>query len=282
MRVNFASIGLFMGLVSLQSYGNPDVSNPKDVGLTRLEGGMTFVTIPAGTFTMGSPDSEPGRGTMEDQQHKVTISKAFEMQTTEVTQSQWVAAMASNPSYFQKTEHCPSEFTQVNGVSICLNNPVDTVSWNDAQEFIGKLNAKADGYHYRLPTEAEWEYSARAGTTGSYAGDLDAIAWYSDNSGQMTHPVSEKSANAWGLFDMHGNVWEWTADRWGSYSAIAVTDPEGPSSGPYRVFRGGDWGSLSRFCRSANRDGELPEIRRGYSTGYLSYYLGFRLVRTKI
>jgi formylglycine-generating enzyme required for sulfatase activity len=157
-------------------------------------------------------------------------------------------------------------------VRMCPNNPVDQVSWNMAQEFIQKLNSRGDSYRYRLPTEAEWEYAARAGTTGPYAGDLEAMAWYEVNSGGMTHPVAKKAANAWGLYDMHGNVWEWTADWFGSYSSGAVTDPTGPSTGSYRVDRGGSWDDGARGCRSAVRPYGSPGLRRSY--------LGFRLLRT--
>lgn len=205
---------------------------------------------------MGSPDSESGRDFNEGPQHPVTISKAFELQTTEVTQSQWQAMMGSNPSHF-----------------IGPDLPVEQVSWEDVQAFIAKLNAKGDGYRYRLPTEAEWEYAARAGTTGLYAGDLDAMAWHYNNSGNQTHPVGTKAANSWGLYDMHGNVWEWTSDWFGSYSTSAVTDPVGPSTGSsFRVNRGGSWFYTALHCRSANRFGHLPGLRLNF--------LGFRLLRT--
>jgi formylglycine-generating enzyme required for sulfatase activity len=217
--------------------------------------GMTFVKIPAGTFMMGSPDSESGRYSNEGPQHQVTISKSFELQTTEVTQSQWQAVMGSNPSYFKGPDL-----------------PVETVSWDDAQAFIAKLNAKNDGYRYRLPTEAEWEYAARAGTTGPYAGDVDAMAWHLKNSDQTTHLVGTKAPNAWGLYDMHGNVREWVQDWYDDYSASAVIDPVGPSSGSYRVLRGGSWYFYSQGCRSANRLNHSPGIR--------NFYLGLRLLRT--
>ena len=186
---------------------------------------------------------------------RVLISKAFELQTREVTQAQWQAVMGSNPSSFKGPDL-----------------PVEKVSWDDAQAFIAKLNAKNDGYRYRLPTEAEWEYAARAGTTGPYAGDLDAMAWYEQNSGRTTHPVGTKAANAWGLYDMHGNVWEWVQDWDGNYDASAVTDPVGPSSGSYRVLRGGSWRHESQYCRSADRNSSSP--------GYRGYFLGLRLLRT--
>ena len=185
---------------------------------------------------------------------RVLISKAFELQTREVTQAQWQAVMGSNPSH-------------VKGPDL----PVEQVSWDDAQAFISRLNGLGDFYRYRLPTEAEWEHAARAGRTGPYAGDLEAMAWYDPNSGQKTHPVATKAANAWGLYDMHGNVWEWVQDWDSDYSASAVTDPVGPSSGSDRVFRGGAWDFMEQGCRSA--------IRVGVPPGGSFYNVGLRLVR---
>ncbi len=218
-----------------------------------------FVLIPAGEFMMGS---ENGRSD-EKPVHKVTISRSFEMGKYQVTQAQWEAVMGdkwwakNNPSHFK-------------GAKL----PVESVSWDDAQEFIEKLNAKNDGYIYRLPTEAEWEYACRAGSTGDYAGDLDGMAWYDSNSANKTHPVGEKKPNAWGLHDMHGNVWEWCMDWYSSdyYSQSPSTDPSGPSTGSVRLVRGGSWSGDARDCRSANRDGCAPTIRGDN--------LGFRLVRT--
>jgi formylglycine-generating enzyme required for sulfatase activity len=277
MRVTIMSICLLMGVASLQSCGTEGLSKTKEIGgapaaVVSFGGstvGMTFVKIPAGTFMMGSPDAGYS---VEGPQHQVTISKAFEMQTTEVTQSQWVSVMGSNPSRFRKSENCPGEFTTTNGIPLCPNNPVETVNWDDAQAFISKLNANADGYRYRLPTEAEWEYAARAGTTGDYGGDIDAMAWYATNSGRMSHPVAKKQANAWGLFDTYGNVWEWTADWFGRYPAGQVTDPVGPSSGSHRVDRGGGYGYTAEYLRSAYRGATLPGDRY--------FDLGLRLLRT--
>jgi len=263
MKVHIMCICLSMGVAALQSCGTAGPSTTKDIGSGNCTPGKLsdgpnsskFAEICPGTFMMGSPDSEAGRDSDEGPQHQVTISKAFELQTTEVTQSQWESVMGSNPSYFKGSDL-----------------PVEQVSWDDAQEFITKLNAKNDGYRYRLPTEAEWEYAARAGTTGAYAGDLDAMAWYAQNSGPTTHPVGTKAPNAWGLYDMHGNVWEWVQDWYGDYSTSAVTDPVGPSLGSGRVLRGGDWYSYSQYCRSANRYNDSPAIRGSN--------LGLRLLRT--
>jgi len=159
------------------------------------------------------------------------------------------------------------------------------VSWNDCQEFIRRLNNKEGVNKYRLPTEAEWEYACRAGSNTAFANggitetgcghdpNLDAMGWYCGNSGSKTHPVAQKKPNAWGLYDMHGNVWEWCQDWYGDYPRGHVTDPAGPSSGSLRVNRGGGWSSNAGFCRSAFRDCYSPGFRYGY--------LGFRLARTK-
>ena len=234
--------------------------------------GMTFVKIPAGSFMMGSPDSEVGRDPDEGPLHVVTLTKSFDLQRSEVTQSQWIAIMGSNPSRFQKSENCPGELTTVGNISMCPNNPVENVSWFEAQAFIQKLNAKGDGYRYRLPTEAQWEYAARAGTTTPHAGDVDAMAWYNLNSGYTTHPVAKKQANAWGLYDMHGNVFEWTADWSSSYLPERNLDPVGPTSGGSRVLRGGAMDINAGQCRSAYRGRFTPDIRH--------HRLGFRLLRT--
>jgi len=153
---------------------------------------------------------------------------------------------------------------------------VGNVSWEDCQDFIEKLNSLGiapSGLKFRLPTEAEWEYACRAGTSGPYAGSsLDALGWYADNSGNDNHDVGEKRANAWGLYDMHGNVWEWCSDWFDSntYDAASQTDPTGPSSGSGRVLRGGGWNSGAKYCRSADRYDFVPTYR--------SLNFGFRLV----
>ena len=209
---------------------------------------MSFVYIPAGEFQMGSNNGGVG----EHPVHKVKISQDFYIGQTEVTQAQWEAVMRTNPSYFKNCPQCP----------------VEQVSWEDAQQFIAKLNGQNDGYKYRLPTEAEWEYAARAGTTGDYAGSLDSMAWY-DNS--KTSSVGTKSPNNWGVYDMYGNVWEWVQDWYGSYSSGSVTDPTGASSGSSRVYRGGSWVDYRYTLRSAFRNSDSPSHR--------IYFLGFRLLR---
>ena len=228
--------------------------------IMQIKQSMKFVWIAPDTFMMGSPSSESGRDTDEDQ-HQVTFTKGFEMQTTEVTQAQWEAVMGNNPSYFKGA-----------------NRPVEQVSWNDAQEFIKKLNGQNDGYTYRLPTEAEWEYAARAGAQTRYSfGDSDSLlseyAWYRVTSVSGTHAVATKKPNAWGLHDMHGSVLEWTQDYWTtSLGSSSVTDPKGPSSGDCRVFRGGSWFFGASGLRSANRFNLDP--------GISSNDLGLRLSRT--
>jgi formylglycine-generating enzyme required for sulfatase activity len=210
--------------------------------------GMEFILIPAGSFMMGS------NATNETPRHFVTISKPFYLGKYEVTQGQWTAVMGNNPSRFKGRD-----------------NPVELVSWDDAQEFIRRLNAREGHNRYRLPTEAEWECAARAGSTGAYSfgDDADSFGryeWYRDNSGGKTHPVGQKEANAWGLYDMHGNVHEWVRDWYGEryYSHSPGSDPTGPSSGSLRVVRGGSWGGSAEYCRSAGRGSLAPAARGGY------------------
>jgi formylglycine-generating enzyme required for sulfatase activity len=217
---------------------------------------MTFMAIPAGTFRRGAESGNPDEWPVND----VRITRAFEMQRTEVTQGQWEAVMGSNPAFFKDCG------------PTC---PVENVSWDDAQAFVTKLNARTDGYQYRLPTEAEWEYAARAGTTGDYGGTgkLDEMGWYVGNAGKRTHPVAQKQPNAWGLYDMHGNVAEWVTDWDGPYSTGAASDPTGPAGGQTRGCRGGHANRDARAARSAPRS--------AYPPGYTNDYWGFRLVRVR-
>ena len=223
-------------------------------------GDEQFELIPAGTFQMG--DITGNGYSNELPVHTVNITQAFYMQKTEVTQAQWQAVMGSNPSSF----------------SDCGDTcPVEEVSWNDIQDFLAALNAMYPDRNYRLPTEAEWEYAARAGTTGDYGGTgvLDEMGWYRDNSEDQTHPAAQKQPNDWGLYDMHGNVFEWVQDWYDSdyYSVSPTDDPQGPSSGTYRVFRGGSWHGSAKSARSALRNYYYPSGTANYG--------GFRLARTK-
>lgn len=224
--------------------------------------GMKFAWIPPGSFLMGSPPSEKGRFDKEGPQHKVTLTKGFWLGVYPVTQAQWQAVMTTNPSYFKGDD----------------NRPVEQVSWEDCQEYCRKLRAR-EGQTYRLPTEAEWEYACRAGTTTNfYFGDeedrLGDYAWFGGNLGGHTHPVGQKKANGWGLNDMHGNVFQWCQDSYGPYSSFDQVDTQRPSGGSQRVIRGGSWASTPQFCRSAYRVGR--EVGGPGSAGPGSD-LGFRL-----
>lgn len=234
-----------------------------------------FVKISAGSFKMGTPSSEDKRDYDEDL-HEVTISHDFEVQSTVVTQAQYFLAMGYNPSYFKSSSYCSSDFVEINGTSMCPNNPVEQVSWQDAQDFIAKLNATDADYLYRLPTEAELEYAIRAGSQTAYwyGNDADRLgdyAWFDGNSGSKTHAVGSKPANPWGLYDAHGNVWQWASDWYGKYSTSRQVDPTGAASGSGRVFRGGGWYSYARYLRSG--------IRFYFDPGGRYYNVGFRLVR---
>jgi len=217
--------------------------------------GMEFVQIPAGSFMMGCSSGDGDCESDENPGHRVSISKPFYMGKYEVTQGQWWEVMGSNPSYFTS---CGNGYPNT-----C---PVEKVSWNDIQVFLEKLNAKERGRKYRLPTEAEWEYAARAGgKTKYYWGNEvnDSYLWYDGNSGGTTHPVGQKKPNAWGLYDMIGNVYEWTGDWYdsGYYGKSPSSDPKGAESGEYRVLRGGSWDYDAERCRLSSRDYIIPDIR---------------------
>ena len=243
-----------------------------------------FVSIAPGTFVMGSPESEQGHG-KDEIQHQVTLTQGFFISETQVTQRQWVEVMGSNPSRFSGCDECP----------------VETVSWYEAVEYCNELSdlegldpayevhgtdvswdASANGY--RLPTEAEWEYSCRAGTTTAFYNggisatgctldpNLDQIGWYCGNAGGKTHEVRQKLPNPWRLYGMSGNVHEWCWDWSKNYPAGPVTDPTGPTSGSRRINRGGTWREGVGACRSASRYQDDPS--------YSNYIVGFRPVRT--
>jgi formylglycine-generating enzyme required for sulfatase activity len=208
---------------------------------------------------MGSPADEEDRDSGETL-HEVTLTQGFWMARHPVTQGQWQSLMGDSPSHFQKAGN---------------DAPVESVNWDDAMRFCRRLTEHDAEWRYRLPTEAQWEYACRAGTTGPYnarAAVID-LMWYEGNSGGTTHPVGEKRPNAWGIHDMHGNVWEWCADWYGSYPAEAVTDPTGAQNGEYRVLRGGCWEDPAQGCRSAIHLRGSPD---GRDNG-----IGFRPVRMR-
>jgi formylglycine-generating enzyme required for sulfatase activity len=249
--------------------------------------GMRFVRIPAGTFVMGSPASEAGRK-WDETRHQVILTRSFSMAMTEVTQAQWITVMGTNPSFFQECG---------------MDCPVETVSFDQCLEFISALNRMEKTEAYRLPTEAEWEYACRAGSLDAFCTGpitatrcdvdpiLDQVGWYCGNSGvrepvvyQLApHEVALKKPNAWGLYDMHGNVHEWVMDACkprgllhtgvvnDTYDHATITDPLSVT-GPNRIFRGGAWNSSTRYCRSANRGSFKPSAKRSY--------IGFRVVRS--
>jgi formylglycine-generating enzyme required for sulfatase activity len=235
---------------------------------------IAMILVPAGSFTMGWNQGQED----ERPEHVVTFSQPFYLGKYEVTQAQWTAVMGTNPSYFKGD-----------------NRPVEQVSWNDVQEFLRRLNATTSG-GYRLPTEAEWEYACRAGQADDSVLDLDTVAWFGDNSGDRpvhsdelwrddeqgygmrilanngrTHSVGKKKPNAWGLYDMHGNVWELCQDWYAPYSGESQTDPTGPPMGPGRVSRGGCWLLTARYCRSMIRNWQRSDA--AFNT------LGLRLAR---
>lgn len=262
--------------------------NPADaLDETKVGVAAKFVPVKAGEFVMGSPTDEEGSYDGEIQ-HRVKLTKGFEMQATEVTQLQYFLVTGRNPSSFRTENKCDKDnFRVVYGKGLCVNHPVENVSWDEAQKFIQELNRIQSKYTYRLPTEAEWEYAARGGMPSGFpysfgfndTNELGNHGWYAGNSGGRTHAVASKKANQWGLYDVNGNVWEWVQDNYGSYPDTAVTDPTGPATGffravppPYRVARGGSWVSRAGYLRSASRGRGVP--------GGRSSYLGFRLVRS--
>lgn len=242
------------------AWSNVGLAQEKDLPKTLTNSvGVKLVWIPPGSFIMGSSNKEKGRGD-DEIQHKVTFARGIYIGAHTVTQQQWQAVMGNNPSYFKGDK----------------NLPVDGVSWHDAVEFCKKLGAK-EKKSYRLPTEAEWEYACRAGTAtpyhfgetlatdkANYNGNFVYGAGKKGTYREKTVPVGSFPANAWGLHDMHGNVWQWCQDWHGGYAGKAVTDPQGPAAGKNRVSRGGSWGSHPIFCRSANRNFTDPDNRNEF------------------
>jgi len=245
----------------------PSITPPQKVSVSHYSSGsnevftvgnVTFkmVWVEGGTFTMGcTPEQGDDCWSVESPAHSVTLD-GYYIGETEVTQALWTAVMGSNPSYHKGN-----------------NLPVEQVSWVDAQDFIKRLS-QLTGCTFSLPTEAEWEYAARGGSKSrgyKYAGSngIDAVAWYTDNSGSSTHPLAQKAANELGLYDMSGNVWEWCSDWYGGYSSGAQRNPTGPGSGSSRVLRGGSWFNYAWYCRVSYRYRSNPADRG---------YFGFRLV----
>jgi formylglycine-generating enzyme required for sulfatase activity len=223
--------------------------------------GMELILIPADEFEMGSLSEEKHRSDYECPMHRVIIKNPYYIGKYPVSQKQWKKIMGKNPSHFKGEDR-----------------PVEMVSWNEVQKFVKKLNEKEGTDKYRLPSEAEWEYACRAGSkTKYYFGNewskLNEYAWYAENSGSHTHPIGQKKPNSWGLYDMHGNVWEWVQDKWhenclNSPADGSAWEDEGNS---YRVSRGGSWFCDSDLCRSTSRFKRDPE-------NHISN-LGFRILR---
>jgi len=254
-EINIADINAIIAIILGGS-----APNPTEIETITVNGvSFNMVKVEGGTFMMGATDEQISEVAHYNEYpaHQVTLS-SYCIGQTEVTQALWQAVMGNNPSSFTSD----------------LNNPVEQVSWDDCQEFISKLN-KMTGKTFRLPTEAEWEYAARGGNKSQgyiYAGsnDIDEVAWYSDNNGEHTNLVATKAPNELGLYDMSGNVYEWCQDRFGYYSSEAQTNPTGPSSGNYRIFRGGGWNQPARDCRVSHRYYNIPD-------GFW-YNVGLRLV----
>ena len=228
---------------------------PVSAGLSLANLDSNMVLVPAGSFTIGCTNEQGVCNANEMPTHQVTLSN-YKICRFEVTQKLWQDVMGSNPSYFNGGS---------NGTD--LQRPVDSVSWNDCQTFITRLNQLTDKI-YRLPTEAEWEYAARGGANSTYSyiysggNTLNDVAWNSNNSNSQTQTVGTKQANALGLYDMSGNVWEWCNDWYGNYSSSAVTKPQGPNSGFYRIYRGGGWNNSGGSIRVSYRDGDVPRNKR--------------------
>ncbi|AFY00780.1 formylglycine-generating enzyme family protein [Bdellovibrio bacteriovorus] len=266
---------------------NRQVASIRDSDLFDSTG---FLNVQGVQFKMGSPNNGPIR--MNDEiLHPVWITKDFDIQTTEITQKQWVSIMKYNPSKTRKKENCPADFVEDQNITMCPQNPVDNVSWRDVQEFISELNKISDRYAYRLPTEAEWELAARGGTEAEYSFGADKnllshYGWFKDNAAKQSQVVGRKMPNPIGLYDMHGNVWEWVEDSYSVYygpislkdalfmrvSDKPVKDPVVVHNGDLKVIRGGSWNYPEVYLRSASRQSYEKDSGRKD--------IGFRLVRT--
>ena len=233
------------------------VSRKQEAEARRVK--FLFISVSAGEFDMGCSPEDGECSAAENPRHHVQIAKGFEIGQYPVTQATWESVMSGNPSHFRGPDR-----------------PVEEVAWGDVQEFLRRLNARADGYRYRLPTEAEWEYAARAGSGFNRYGAPEAIAWFEENSGLQTHAVGQKQPNAWGLYDTLGNVWQWVEDWFGPeyYQSSPGVNPKGPASGEFRVVRGSPWNYHAKSVRLSFRY-RWPADHRGAD-------VGFRCVREKV
>jgi len=257
----------------LQEESTPDGLTAEHIslpaGTLRKFGGVECAWCPPGQFMMGSPESEEGRR-LDEIQHLVTLTKGFWMRCCPVIQTDYQAMVGCNPSVLPG-----------------IHRPVEMVSWDEAVEYCRKLTLKQreegtlpDGWEWRLPTEAEWEYAARAGTETAYHTgmntqtgcnddpNLNVAGWYCGNAANTTHSVGQRQVNAWGLYDMHGNVWEWVQDWYAAYPAGDGVDPTGPAAGTDRVFRGGAWSNHAQDARSAVRGYVTPGARYDGIVGF--------------
>jgi len=245
------------------------------VDLPEIQSNENFAEIKPGFFDMGSPADELDHY-YDEQLHKVTLTKAFQIQKTTVTQEQYFLITGKTPSLFNKKEFCPETYKELNGLGLCPTHPVERISWNDAQAFIEKLNSLDVQYTYRLPTEAEWEYTARAHTVtmfwfGNSLENISDFSWSGRNSSGQSHAVALKPANPFGIYDAQGNVWQWTNDWYGNYSAEDQQDPTGFQNGVTKVLRGGSFNSPALDLRAAART-RMPPQAWGAD-------ISFRLVR---
>jgi formylglycine-generating enzyme required for sulfatase activity len=244
MRTRYAILLALSGLPLFPQTSAPDRaafprtqgSRPGQTEVNPIDG-LTYVWIPAGTFTMGCSPGDAQCNPDEKPAHRAVIGKGFWLGQTPVTQEAYQQVTGKSPGYFKGAKF-----------------PADSMSWDEAQTY-----CQATGM--RLPSEAEWEYAARAGTTASRYEDIDRIAWYGVNSGDKTHEVMQKQPNAWNLYDILGNVWQWTSDWYGIYPEGDSSDPQGPVSGKIRALRGGSWGNGPAFVRVSVRSGNEPENR---------------------